>query len=126
MFAVSAIGIVGISFFTVFPRIVIVDFIIGRPYEILALLLFAIALVYFYKMKLYRSEDFFYRGLLGALIIDIFVQIIMVTSSVNFHTAHNVAHILKDTGYFIIVISLALSSIQDCKREARDNQVSVS
>jgi signal transduction histidine kinase len=36
----------------------------------------------------------------------------MASSAMNFHTAHTVAHILKDTAYFIIVISLALSSIQ--------------
>ncbi len=36
----------------------------------------------------------------------------MSYSSTNFHTAHNVAHILKNSGYFIIIISLAVSSIQ--------------
>jgi signal transduction histidine kinase len=78
-------------------------------------MLFSVALFYFYKRKLYKSEDVFYRGILGALIIDIFAQIIMSYSAVNFHTAHNVAHILKDSSYFIIVISLALSSIQHNK-----------
>src|ERR671919_187531 len=33
-------------------------------------------------------------------------------SATNFHTAHNVAHILKNSGYFIIIISLAVSNIQ--------------
>jgi signal transduction histidine kinase len=114
MLAILAIGVVGISFFTIFPGMV-TDFPVSRPYEIPAFVLFSIALFYFYKRKLYKSEDVFYRGILGALIIDIFGQIIMSYSSVNFHTAHNIAHILKDSGYFVIVISLAMSSIQHNK-----------
>jgi signal transduction histidine kinase len=36
----------------------------------------------------------------------------MSFSATNFHTAHNIAHILKNSGYFIIIVSLAISSIQ--------------
>ncbi len=115
MLAIVAICVVVISFFTIFPGIRLTDYSISRPYEIPAFILFSVALFYFYKRKLYKSEDVFYRGILGALIIDIFGQIIMSYSSVNFHTAHNVAHILKDSGYFIIIISLAISSIQHNK-----------
>lgn len=114
LLAVLAIWVVDISFITVFPGIRI-PYLINRPYEIPALALFSLSLFYFYKRRLYKSEDVFYRGLLGALIIDIFIQIIMSFSSSNFHTAHNVAHILKDSAYFIIVISLAMSSIQHNK-----------
>jgi len=114
MLALLAIFVVDISFFTVFPGI-ITPYPISRPYEIPAFILFSVALFYFYKKKLYRSEDVFYRGMLGALIIDIFGQIIMSYSFQNFHTAHNVAHILKDSAYFIIVISLVMSSIQHNK-----------
>ncbi|MDQ3903823.1 MAG: HAMP domain-containing histidine kinase, partial [Thermoproteota archaeon] len=56
--------------------------------------------------------DAFYKGILGALIIDVFGQIIMSYSGINFYTAHNVAHMLKNSGYFIIILSLAISSIQ--------------
>ena len=115
MLAILAIWVVVISFFTIFPGIVIMNNPVSRPYEIPALILFSVALFYFYKRKLYKSDDVFYRGILGALIIDIFAQIIMSYSAVNFHTAHNVAHILKDSSYFIIVISLAMSSIQHNK-----------
>jgi signal transduction histidine kinase len=115
MLAVLAIWVVVISFFTIFPGIVITNNPVSRPYEIPALIFFSVALFYFYKRKLYKSEDVFYRGILGALIIDIFAQIIMSYSAVNFHTAHNVAHILKDSSYFIVVISLAMSSIQHNK-----------
>ncbi len=111
LLAFLAVSVVAISFFTVFPGIV-VPYSLARPYENPSLILFSIALFLFYKKKLYNSNDAFYKGILGALIIDVFGQIIMSYSSTNFHTAHNVAHILKNSGYFIIIISLAISSIQ--------------
>jgi signal transduction histidine kinase len=106
-----AVSVVVISFFTIFPGIVLPQSY-ARPYENPALILFSIALFLFYKKKLYNSNDAFYKGILGALIIDVFGQIIMSYSSTNFHTAHNVAHMLKNSGYFIIILSLAVSSIQ--------------
>ncbi len=111
IFSVLAISVVGVSFFTVFPDIV-TDNPIHRPYEIPSLILFSVALFYFYKKRLYKTNDVFYKGILGALIIDIFGQIIMTYSASNFDTAHNVPHILKISAYFVIVISLAVSSIQ--------------
>jgi signal transduction histidine kinase len=111
LLAFLAVSVVAISFFTIFPGIVI-PYSLARPYENPSLILFAIALFLFYKKKLYNTNDAFYKGILGALIIDVFGQIIMSYSSTNFHTAHNVAHILKNSGYFIIIISLAVSSIQ--------------
>jgi signal transduction histidine kinase len=121
LFSTLAISIVAASFFTYFPGIRLADFPIHRPYEIPALVLFLIALFFFYKKKLYKANDAFYKGILGALIIDIFGQIVMSFSATNFHTAHNIAHILKDSGYFIIIISLAISSIQYNKL-ARDRE----
>lgn len=109
--AFLAVSVVAISFFTIFPGIVI-PYSLARPYENPSLILFSIALFLFYKKKLYNTNDAFYKGILGALIIDVFGQIIMSYSSTNFHTAHNVAHILKNSGYFIIIVSLAISSIQ--------------
>jgi signal transduction histidine kinase len=100
------------SLFVVFPGSVIDDFPIHRPYEIPPLALFVIALIYFYKNQLYRKSDIFYKGLLGALVIDIFGQIIMSYSTTSFDTAHNTAHILKDAAYFVNIVGLALSSIQ--------------
>ena len=109
--AFLAISVVAISFFTIFPGIVL-PYSLARPYENPSLILFSVALFLFYKKKLYNTNDAFYKGILGALIIDVFGQIIMSYSSTNFHTAHNVAHILKNSGYFIIIVSLAMSSIQ--------------
>lgn len=109
--AFLAVSVVVISFFTIFPGIVL-PYSLARPYENPSLILFSIALYLFYKKKLYKSKDAFYKGILGALIIDVFGQIIMSYSSTNFQTAHNVAHMLKNSGYFIIILSLAVSSIQ--------------
>src|ERR1041385_7757716 len=100
------------SLFFVLPASVIDNYSIHRPYEIPPLALFTIALVYFYKNQLYKRNDAFYKGILGYLIVDIFSQIIMSYSAVPFDTAHNVAHVLKDAGYFINIIALALSSIR--------------
>jgi signal transduction histidine kinase len=100
------------SLFIVFPGSVIDDFPIHRPYELPGLVLFLVALFYFYKNQLYKKSDVFYKGILGALIIDIFGQIIMSYSATSFDTAHNVAHVLKDAAYFVNIIGLALSSIQ--------------
>ncbi len=111
LLALLAVSVVAISFSTVFPGIVI-PHAIARPYENPSLVLFSIALFLFYKKKLYNTKDVFYKGILGALIIDVFGQVIMSFSSTNFLTAHNVAHMLKNSGYFIIIISLAISSIQ--------------
>jgi signal transduction histidine kinase len=100
------------SLFIVFPGVVIDNFPLHRPYEIPALTLFLVALFYFYKNQLYKKSDVFYKGILVALVIDIFGQIIMSYSATSFDTAHNVAHVLKDAGYFVNIIGLALSSIQ--------------
>jgi signal transduction histidine kinase len=110
--AILATSIAISSLFLVFPASVIDDYSIHRPYEIPSLVLFTIALFYFYKNQLYKRKDVFYKGLLGYLIVDIFSQIIMSYSAASFDTAHNVAHVLKDAGYFINIIALALSSIR--------------
>jgi signal transduction histidine kinase len=110
--AILATSIAISSLFLVLPASVIDDYSIHRPYEIPSLILFTVALFYFYKNQLYKRTDAFYKGILGYLIVEIFGQIIMSYSAASFDTAHNVAHVLKDAGYFINIIALALSSIQ--------------
>jgi signal transduction histidine kinase len=100
------------SLVIIYPGSVIDNFPIHRPYEIPGLALFLIALFYFYKNQLYKKSDLFYKGILAALVIDIFGQIIMSYSATSFDTAHNVSHVLKDAAYFVNIIGLALSSIQ--------------
>jgi signal transduction histidine kinase len=110
------------SLFLVFPASVVDSYSIHRPYEIPSLVLFIVALLYFYKNQLYKRKDAFYKGLLGYLVVDIFSQIIMSYSAASFDTAHNVAHVLKDAGYFINIIALALSSIEYNARLRESNE----
>jgi signal transduction histidine kinase len=109
--SIAAGGVAIGSLFIVFPGSVIDDFPLHRPYELPPLALFVIALLYFYKNKLYNKSDVFYKAILGALVIDIFGQIIMSYSTTSFDTAHNTAHVLKDAAYFVNIVGLALSSI---------------
>jgi signal transduction histidine kinase len=46
----------------------------------------------------------------------------MSYSAVSFDTPHNIAHILKDAGYFVNIIALALSSIQYNVRLRESNE----
>jgi len=88
-----------------------IDFIIKRPYEMAAAVMFVIAIIFFYKQKLYAINDSFFKGLLLALIIDVFVNLIISYSSSVFDTAFNVAHILKNISYFVFIITLSSSAI---------------
>ena len=100
------------SFYVIFPFSVIDNIPIHRPYELFPLGLLLISLCYFYKNKIYKNKDVFYTSLVVSIVFDIFGQITMSYSANQFDTSHNIAHILKDVGYFINVIGLALSSIQ--------------
>jgi signal transduction histidine kinase len=107
------VSIVAISsLFVVLPFSVIDNIAIHRPYEIFPLVLFILSLYYFYKNKIYKNKDIFYTSLVISIVLDIFGQIIMSSSAQHFDTAHNIPHVLKDAGYFINIIGLALSSIQ--------------
>jgi signal transduction histidine kinase len=119
--AILAVSVSISSLFFVLPASVVDDYSIHRPYEMPSLVLFIIALFYFYKNELYKRTDTFYKGILGYLIVDIFSQIIMSYSAISFDTAHNVAHVLKDAGYFINIIALALSSIEYNARLRQSN-----
>ncbi len=101
-----------LSLFTILPFVTISNDLFHRPYEIPAIVLFSIALLFFYKKRAYRANDVFYKGLILSLIVDIFSQIIMSYSAASFDTAHNIAHILKVIAYSINVLSLASSNIQ--------------
>jgi signal transduction histidine kinase len=45
----------------------------------------------------------------------------MSFSAASFDTAHNIAHVLKDAGYFVNIIALVLSSIQYTKNLKKSN-----
>ena len=99
------------SLFVVFPFSEIDNFPIHRPYELFPLVLFLFSLYYFYKNRIYKNSDILYVSIVISIVFDIFGQIIMSYSDHHFDTAFNIAHILKDSGYFINIIGLALSSI---------------
>lgn len=102
-----------LSLFVIFPASVLDNYSFHRPYEIPSLILFSLALFFFYKRHLYLKKDDIYKGILVFLIINIFSQIIMTYSTKSFDTAYNVAHALKDVGYFVNIIAIALSNIQN-------------
>jgi signal transduction histidine kinase len=109
------------SLFMVFPASVLDDYSVHRPYEIPPLILFVLALFFFYKKRLYLKKDVLYKGILIYLVIDIYAQIIMSFSAASFDTAHNLAHVIKDAGYFVNIIALALSSIHYTKYLKKSN-----
>jgi signal transduction histidine kinase len=108
------------SLFIIFPFSVIENIPIHRPYELFPLALLLISLYYFYKNEIYKNKDVLYTSILLSIVVDIFGQTIMSYSANYFDTAHSIAHVLKDTSYFINVIGLALSSIQ-YNRELRES-----
>ena len=118
------VSIVAISsLFVVFPFSAIDDIPLHRPYEIFPLALFLISLYYFYKNEIYKNKDVFYTGFIISIVFNVFGQIIMSYSTQHFDTAFNIAHVLKDVGYFINVIGLALSSIQYNVRLRESNEM---
>ena len=117
IFYISILGIIAIvtaisSLFLVYPASVLDDYSVHRPYEIPPLILFCLVLFFFYKKKLYQKKDAVYKGLVLYLVIDIFTQAVMSFSAMSFDTAHNMAHVLKDVGYFVNIIALIISSMQ--------------
>jgi signal transduction histidine kinase len=110
------------SLFVIFPFSVIDNIPIHRPYELFPLGLLLISLYYFYKNGIYKDKDVLYVSIVISIIVDIFGQLIMSYSAHHFDTAHSVAHVLKDAGYFINVGGLALSSIQYNRRLSDSNR----
>jgi signal transduction histidine kinase len=111
------------SLFVVFPFSVSDNIPLHRPYEIFPLALFSLSLYYFYKNKIYKNKDVYYTSIIVSIVFDIFGQIIMSYSAQHFDTAHNIAHVLKDSGYFINIIGLALSGVQYNTRLRESNEM---
>lgn len=117
IFYISVLGIIAIvtalsSLFLVYPASVLDDYSVHRPYEIPPLILFCLVLFFFYNKRLYQKKDVVYKGLVLYLVIDVFTQVVMSFSAMSFDTAHNMAHVLKDVGYFVNIIALIMSSMQ--------------
>ena len=109
--AALATAVVGLSIIQPFP-FVIIDFLIQRPYEMIGAMLFLTALIFFYKNGLHENTDNFFKGIVIAILIDVFANVIISYSSFVFDTAFNVAHTLKNVSLFIFVMALASSITQ--------------
>jgi len=112
--AALSIVVVTLSLTQPFP-FVIIDFPIQRPYEMIGAMLFFTALIFFYKNRLHKNTDNFFKGIMVAILIDIFVNVIISYSSFVFDTAFNVAHTLKNVSLFIFVMALGSSITQQYK-----------
>jgi len=99
-----------------------IDFLISRPYEITAAMLFITAAIFFYKRKLHQIQDSFYKGVLLVLVIDVFVNLIISYSSNVFDTAFTVAHVLKNVSYFVFIATLSFSTIYQYKIKEKSLQ----
>ncbi|MEK0320536.1 MAG: ATP-binding protein [Nitrosopumilus sp.] len=107
IFTISISAIV-FSISTPLPNIV-VDFPIHRPFDVIAAVAFFGSLVYYIKKRIYLRSDPFFTGLGIFLVINLFAESMISLSAVNFDTEFNVAHILKDVSYFVILVSLFVS-----------------
>jgi signal transduction histidine kinase len=111
--SLAIIAIIGINsvIFTIlstFPNIVI-DFPLSRPYDALAGGLFVFAAVLYIKNRKFLVDDSLYKGLFAYLIISAFGELVISFSVENFDTKFALGHILKDVGYFAIILSLPKS-----------------
>jgi len=114
--AVLAASVTVTSLIQPFPFVTI-DFIINRPYEIIGAIFYGIALIYFFKNRLYRLKDAFYKGIMIILLVDIFVNVIASYSTFVFDTSFNVAHVLKNVSYFVFVLALVSSFVYHYKQK---------
>ena len=108
--SVLATFVTGLSLIQPFPFVTI-DFIIQRPYEIFSATLFLSALLIFYKNRIHQKKDIFYKGLLITLLVDIFVNLIISYSTFVFDTSFNIAHLLKNISYFILILAISGSIV---------------
>ena len=118
--------VVGLSIFAVIITIMSLTIIFpllntdlepNRPYELPSAILFGAAIFYYYRKKLYIINDNFYKGIIVALIIDVFGNLIFTFSTQDFDSSFNVAHILKIVSLIIIILSLASSILQHYKNK---------
>ncbi|WP_299291134.1 ATP-binding protein [Nitrosopumilus sp.] len=99
-----AVVIILISIAKPFPFIVI-DLPIHRPYEIIATGISLAAIALFYRKKLNLLDNKFYNGILLLLVIETFVTLTISYSAHVFDTAFTVAHMLKNTGYLVLILT---------------------
>lgn len=108
---IISIGSIFVSLIFPIPLLLLEDFVIHRPLDILGAGLFLAAAVIFVKMRSNLVQDHFFKGLFAYLIINFFAEIIISFSSANFNAQFNISHILKIIGYFVVILFLVKSII---------------
>jgi signal transduction histidine kinase len=116
-----------ISHFYELPGLILSNSIVARPYDLLALMIFSLGLVLFYKKKLYDLKNPFYKGILLFLIISTAAELLQISTVRLYVTTFTVAHILKITSYFVILLSIVISNVRYTKSildEVKDRKFS--
>jgi len=108
---IISIGSIFVSLIFPIPLLLVEDFLIHRPLDVIGAGLFLAAAVVFVKMRNNLAQDHFFKGLFAYLIINFFAEIIISFSSANFNAQFNISHILKITGYFVVILFLVKSII---------------
>ncbi|MCH8915924.1 MAG: PAS domain S-box protein [Thaumarchaeota archaeon] len=108
---ILSIGSIFISLVFPIPLLLLEDFVVHRPLDVLGAGLFLAAAVMFVKMRGNLVQDHFFKGLFAYLIINFFAEIIISFSSANFNAQFNISHILKNVGYFVVILFLVKSII---------------
>lgn len=108
---ILSIGSIFISLVFPIPLLLLEDFVVHRPLDVLGAGLFLAAAVMFVKMRGNLVQDHFFKGLFAYLIINFFAEIIISFSSANFNAQFNISHILKIVGYFVVILFLVKSII---------------
>ena len=108
---ILSIGSIFISLVSPIPLLLLEDFVVHRPLDVLGAGLFLAAAVMFVKMRGNLVQDHFFKGLFAYLIINFFAEIIISFSSANFNAQFNISHILKNVGYFVVILFLVKSII---------------
>ncbi len=112
---------IGFSIFTPLPDLLL-DGPIFRPYDIIGAGGFIACLFFYFKKGYHKIQDIFFKGIAGYIIISIFAEIIISMSSTNFNSPFNMAHILKDIGYLIMILFLSKSFQEQFKTKISLNK----
>jgi len=106
-----SLGSIFVSLIFPIPLLLVENFLIHRPLDVLGAGLFLAAAIIFVKMRNNLVQDHFFKGLFAYLVINFFAEIIISFSSANFNAQFNISHILKIGGYVIVIFFLVKSII---------------
>lgn len=89
--------------------------LIGRPEEFLPAVFFIAALIGYLNKGAWRYDDF-EHWLVMALIVSVIGQTVFMSSSINpFDFGHNMAHMLKNMSYVLVLTGLLFSTYKTFK-----------